>query len=83
MKIINRIDKRAACKALACPAILQDENGDFIIIGKDVTGEVENLAEFGAGCAPHEKIVQIPNELFDNIQKQIQEANNKSNEKVR
>lgn len=58
------------CKALLCPAIMQDENGDYIIIGTDVTGEVENLEEF-AGCTQYEKIVKVPAEVFESIKKSL------------
>lgn len=70
MKIIKRLDEKK-CKALVCPAIMQDENGDYIIIGTDVTGEVENLEQFNAGCAQYEKIVKVPAEVFESIKKSL------------
>lgn len=42
-----------------------DEQGNFIIIGTDVTGKVENLEEFGAGCNSNEAVVMIPREIFE------------------
>ena len=66
MKIVARMDKKM-CDAVACPAIMRAENGDILIIGTDVTNEVENLAEFDAGCAPYEKIVRIPASVFNSI----------------
>lgn len=65
MKVIGRLDQKSACKALACPAILRGENGDILIIGTDVTNQIENLADFQAGCAPHERIVKIPANVFN------------------
>lgn len=66
MKIVKRMDKKM-CESLACPAIMQADNGDILVIGTDVTSEVENLAEFDAGCASYEKIVRIPKSVFDSI----------------
>ncbi len=66
MKVIKRFDKKM-CESLACPAIMQSENGDILVIGTDVTNEVENLADFDAGCASYEKIVRIPKSVFDSI----------------
>lgn len=66
MKIVARMDKKL-CKAMACPAIMRAENGNIIIIGTDVTNEIENLSEFNAGCASNERIVSIPQSVFDSI----------------
>jgi len=43
-----------------CPDILEMENGDFAIIGVDITDIARNQLIFGAGCGPDERIVQIP-----------------------
>ncbi len=64
MKVVKRFDKKM-CETFACPAIMQDENGDYLIIGTDVTDQVENLAEFEAGCAKNERIVSIPASVFE------------------
>ena len=64
MKVVKRFDRKM-CENLACPAVMQDENGDYLIIGTDVTGEVENLEEFEAGCAKHERVVSIPASVFE------------------
>ena len=66
MKIVKRMDKKM-CHANACPAIMKDEKGNIIIIGTDVTNEIENLSEYNAGCAAHERIVSIPQSVFDSI----------------
>jgi hypothetical protein len=42
-----------------CPDILELDNGDFAIIGRDITEFAEKLPGW-AGCASHERIVQIP-----------------------
>ena len=42
-----------------CPDIWELENGDFAIIGADITNLAASLPP-GAGCAPNERIVRIP-----------------------
>ncbi len=66
IKITGRLDKKL-CNAKACPAVLRAENGDILIIGTDVTDKVENLSEFYAACASDERIVRIPKNVFDSI----------------
>jgi hypothetical protein len=42
-----------------CPDIFELENGDFAIIGSDIT-EFANQLPPSAGCGPDERIVRIP-----------------------
>ncbi len=42
-----------------CPDIFELENGDFAIIGADIT-EAAGLLPPSAGCGPDERIVRIP-----------------------
>ena len=43
-----------------CPDILELEDGDFAIIGVDITALAINQLTLGAGCGPDERIVKIP-----------------------
>jgi hypothetical protein len=43
-----------------CPDILELEDGDFAIIGVDVTESVSGQLAFGASCGRDERIVRIP-----------------------
>ncbi len=43
-----------------CPDILEMENGDFAVIGVDITSATEGKMAFGASCGPDERIVRIP-----------------------
>ena len=43
-----------------CPDILELENGDFAIIGVDITEAAIGKLRFGAGCGPDERIIRIP-----------------------
>jgi hypothetical protein len=43
-----------------CPDIFELENGDFAIVGRDVTSEVIGKLPSGATCGPDERIIAIP-----------------------
>lgn len=52
------------CQGTAgCPDIFELENGDFAIIGADITSAA-GLLPPSAGCAPDERIVRIPRRLL-------------------
>jgi hypothetical protein len=43
-----------------CPDILELEDGDFAIIGVDITHVLAGKLTLGAGCGPDERIIKIP-----------------------
>ena len=43
-----------------CPDILEMGDGDFAVIGVDITDSATPHLAFGAGCGPDERIVRIP-----------------------
>lgn len=43
-----------------CPDILEMDNGDFAVIGEDITVDAVARLAFGANCGPDERIVRIP-----------------------
>ena len=45
------------CKG--CPDIWELDNGDFAVIGADITGTSDNLPP-SASCGPDERMVRIP-----------------------
>jgi hypothetical protein len=47
-----------------CPDILELENGDFAVIGVDISDESRGKLGFGASCGPDERIVRIPRKLL-------------------
>ena len=49
--------KSAGCSG--CPDIFELDNGDFAIIGADITDAAAKLPP-SAGCGPDERIVRIP-----------------------
>lgn len=43
-----------------CPDILELENGDFAVIGIDITEEAKRQMLPTAGCGPDERVVLVP-----------------------
>jgi hypothetical protein len=66
MKFIRRLGPgpQPCSAARSCPDILELENGDFAIIGADITEAAKNCLPPTAGCGPHEKIIRIPRALL-------------------
>ena len=66
MKIIRRLgpDPHAngmkSAGAAGCPDILELDNGDFAIIGIDITATARGILPASAGCGLDEKIVIVP-----------------------
>ena len=66
MKIIRRIGpdphangaQTSSCQG--CPDILELEDGDFAVIGVDITATAAGKLAFGASCGPDERIIKIP-----------------------
>ncbi len=48
----------------SCPEILELENGDFAIIGADITADAASKLPAGTGCGPSERIVRIPRRIL-------------------
>ena len=46
-----------------CPDIWELDDGDFAIIGADITAS-QAVLPTSAACAPHERIVKIPRQLL-------------------
>jgi len=47
-----------------CPDIWQMTNGDFAIIGIDITDEAKGKLPATASCGPDERIIRIPRNLL-------------------
>jgi len=60
------------CGRSTCPAVFISENGDFVIVGTDVTTELKKNLPIDSGCASYEKIVKIPRNI---MLKAIEEVN--------
>ena len=57
-----------------CPDILEMANGDFAIIGTDITGDAAARLIAGASCGPDERIICIPRETLLLAKRDIPEA---------
>jgi hypothetical protein len=62
---LRRLGPARACeKTEACPDLLELSNGDFAVIGTDITAESAGKLPPGSGCAAHERIIVIPRRLI-------------------
>ena len=57
-------------ESYACPDIWELNNGDFAVIGTDMTEHAAKLPPT-AGCAPNERMVRIPRSLLINAKPHI------------
>ena len=61
--------KSAACRG--CPDIWELDNGDFAVIGIDITAAAVPKLPPSAGCGPDERIVRLPRNLLVNAKGDI------------
>lgn len=43
-----------------CPDLFELDDGDFAVIGSDITAELADRLPADAGCGPGERIVRVP-----------------------
>ena len=80
MKFLKRIgpdphahgQKTSAC--MGCPDILELDNGDFAVIGTDITTEALKNMMPTASCGPDEKIVRIPRSTLISAREDVPKA---------
>lgn len=56
-----------------CPDLWELADGDFAVIGADITTFADQLPPT-AGCAPHERMVKIPRRLLVQAKPHIPDA---------
>lgn len=61
--------KSASCQG--CPDIWELDNGDFAVIGIDITATASPKLPPTAGCGPDERIVRLPRGLLVNAKRDI------------
>ena len=59
----------AACQG--CPDIWELGNGDFAVIGIDITDAAAPKLPPTAGCGPDERIIRLPRNLLVNAKRDI------------
>ena len=70
MKILRRIgpdphaNGQMSLAGRGCPDILELDNGDFAIIGINITEEAIGILPPSAGCGPDERIVRVPRNVL-------------------
>lgn len=57
-----------------CPDILELANGDFAIIGADITESAKAQMFPTASCGPDERVVRIPRRILLNAKASIPDA---------
>ena len=74
MNFLRRIgsESHASCYQTAgCPDIWELDNGDFAVIGMDITDAAAPKLPPTAGCGPNERIVRLPRNLLVNAKRDI------------
>jgi hypothetical protein len=62
---LRRLGPKSVCfKTEACPDILELADGDFAVIGLDITGDSVGRLPAGSGCGQGERIVRIPRKVL-------------------
>lgn len=64
--------KTAGCDG--CPDIWELDNGDFAIIGIEMTAEMKSKLPPTASCGPDERIVRVPRRILVDAKPDIPEA---------
>jgi hypothetical protein len=55
----------------ACPDIWELEDGDFAVIGKDITAVATAKLPASAGCGADERIIRVPRNLLVSAKRNI------------
>ena len=80
MKIIRRIgpdphaNGQMSVGGRGCPDILELDNGDFAIIGINITEQAIGILPPSAGCGPDERIVRVPRNVLVGARAHIPQA---------
>lgn len=65
LAFVRRLGPQNACfKTEGCPDILELADGDFAVIGQDITAESAGRLPSTVGCSRGERIVRIPRQVL-------------------
>ncbi len=65
VRVLGKSRADSACISLdCCPDILEMSDGNFAIIGKDITDEAKRNLPPGTGCGPGERLIVIPRSIL-------------------
>lgn len=59
---------------IICPDIWELDNGDFAVIGRDITQEAKGVLPADVGVGPEERVVVLPRALLISARANIPQA---------
>lgn len=59
----------AGCQG--CPDVWELADGDFAIVGEDITEAARGMLPATAGCGPNERIIRLPRRVLVNARRDI------------
>lgn len=73
MKIIRRLGEGATASTgrSSCPDFFELDNGDFAIIGQDMTEKLRSALPPDASCGENERIVVVPRIIITSAKQEI------------
>lgn len=77
MRAIKRLGRRPTDQTggtTGSPDVLELENGDFAVIGWDITAEADTSALPGVHCADGERIVRVDRDVLIRARRDIPEV---------
>jgi hypothetical protein len=57
-----------------CPDILELSDGDFAVIGRDITAEAQQSMFSEANCGPDERVIRVPRRLLVSAKNDIPDS---------
>ena len=67
-------DGKQSAAASGCPDILEMNDGDFAVIGIDITAQAIGELPSSAGCGTDERIVRVPRGVLVGAKRDIPDA---------
>jgi len=74
LRRIGSGSQATCCDTAGCPDIWELNNGDFAVIGTDITHDAKAKLPATAGCAPNERIVRLPRHLLVSAKRDIPDS---------
>ena len=75
LRVLGKAGLPASCASLEkCPNILEMADGNFAVIGEDITDIAERTLPVGTGCGPRERVVSIPRSVLVSARPDIPSA---------
>lgn len=62
------------CGRSNCPDFFELDNGDFALIGEDITSQASDVILPNSGVGPNERLIRVPRDLILSAKRQIPDA---------